>query len=246
MIVGLMAIIGATGNYNFFNLLTVALCVPCLDDRLLRSLVPPRLRSWIIEPRPRERRRLGRGVLVALLATFVVPASLAEAYRGIWRKPIPTGWYWPLLAADPFRLVNAYGLFRDMTLTRPEIVVEGSRDGRAWTAYEFKWKPGDVMRSPGFCEPHQPRLDWQMWFAALGPYQRNPWFAAFLQRLLEASPAVAQLLGTNPFPDAPPKYVRALLYDYTFTAAATRTESGAWWHRELIRVYAPPTSLTRR
>ena len=246
MIVGLMAIIGATGNYNFFNLLTVALCVPCLDDRLLRSFVPPRLRAWIVEPQPRERRRIGRGVSVALLAAFIIPTSLAEAYSGIWRRPVAWEWLSKLqTAADPFRLVSSYGLFRDMTLTRPEIVVEGSRDGRAWMAYEFRWKPGDVTRPPGFCEPHQPRLDWQMWFAALGSYQRTPWFGAFLQRLLEQSPAVVQLLEKNPFPDAPPKYVRALLYDYRFTDPSIRRATGAWWRRELVRVYAPPTSLGR-
>lgn len=247
MIVGLMALIGVTGNYNFFNLLTVALCVACLDDRLLRSLIPPRLRSWIVEPRSRQRRSIGRGVLVAMLAAFIIPTSLAEAYSGIWRRPVPWAWLSKLQAsADPFRLVHAYGLFRDMTLTRPEIVVEGSHDGRAWIAYEFRWKPGDVLRPPGFCEPHQPRLDWQMWFAALGNYQRTPWFGAFLQRLLEGSPPVVQLLEKNPFVEAPPKFVRALLYDYRFTDAATRRQTGAWWRRDLIRVYAPPTSLGRR
>jgi len=223
MIVGLMAIIGATGNYNFFNLLTFALCVACLDDTLLRKLVPRVLKGRIVVPRPRERLRVGRAVVVAVLAAYIVPASLAEAYSGVWRRPLPWTWARSALSPlDPFRIVNSYGLFRDMTLTRPEIVVEGSDDARTWQEYGFRWKPGDVDRAPAFCEPHQPRLDWQMWFAALGSYQRTPWVAGFLRRILEGSPAVLNLLDRNPFPDKPPRFVRALLYDYRFTSPEAR------------------------
>lgn len=247
MIVGLMAIIGATGNYNFFNLLTVVLCIPCLDDRLLSSFTPRRMRSWIVVPAPRERRRIGRLLLMVLVAAFILPISLAEGYSGIWRKPVTSPWFSKMLAAaDPYRVVNAYGLFRDMTLTRPEIIIEGSLDGRTWIEYEFPWKPGDLRRPPGFCQPHQPRLDWQMWFAALSTHQRTPWFGRFLQRILEGSQPVLALMEKNPFPDAPPKFVRALLYDYRFTDLAVRTDSGAWWRRELIRVYTGPSSLPRK
>jgi predicted DCC family thiol-disulfide oxidoreductase YuxK len=247
VIIGFMALIGATGNYNFFNLLAGALCVACLDDVLLRRFVPSRLRSWIVDPSPRERRRIGRAAIVAVLAAFIVPASLAESYSGVWRKPVP----WPAVreilgSVDPLRLVNSYGLFRDMTLTRPEIVVEGSNDGQTWLEYEFKWKPGYVKRRPGFVEPHQPRLDWQMWFAALSNYQRTPWFGKFLQRLLEGSPSVVALLERNPFPDAPPKFVRAVLYNYRFTDSASRRETGAWWRREKLGLYAKTMSLNRR
>lgn len=249
MIVGLMAVIGATGNYNFFNLLTVALCIPCLDDTLLKRFIPGVCRRWIATPRPRDQRRVGRGVVIALLAAFIIPASLAESYSGVWRRAVVWPWKWVHAVVDftdPFRLVNSYGLFRDMTLTRPEIVIEGSNDGRNWVEYEFKWKPGDVNRAPAFCEPHQPRLDWQMWFAALSNYQRTPWVAGLLRRLLEGSPEVLTLLDKNPFAGSPPKFVRALLYDYHFTEANTRSQSGAWWRREFIRVYAPPMSRSRQ
>ena len=137
------------------------------------------------------------------------------------------------------RSFNRYGLFMVMTTERPEILIEGSNDGADWRAYAFPWKPGDVALRPRFVAPHQPRLDWQMWFAALGSAEENPWLIQFLGRLLEGSPEVVGLLSANPFPDHPPRYVRATLYDYRFTDAAERRRSGAWWRRRLIGPYSP-------
>jgi hypothetical protein len=128
-----------------------------------------------------------------------------------------------------------------MTTERPEIVVEGSNDGKIWQAYQFRWKPGDVRERPRLVAPHQPRLDWQMWFAALGTYRENAWFIRFLGRLMEGAPEVVSLLASNPFPDAPPRYIRAVLYDYHFTRPG---EGPAWWRRELKGLYCPP--LARR
>jgi lipase maturation factor 1 len=145
--------------------------------------------------------------------------------------------------AAPFRSVNNYGLFAVMTTNRPEIIVEGSNDGQKWSAYEFKWKPGDLKRAPGFVEPHMPRLDWQMWFAALGNYQQNPWFINFLYRLLQGAPEVTRLLKTNPFSNAPPEYIRAVVHDYHFTDTATRARDGTWWRREFKGRYCPTLSL---
>ena len=142
-----------------------------------------------------------------------------------------------------FRIVNGYGLFRVMTKDRDEIVIEGSANGIDWLPYEFKWKPGDVMRAPGWCAPHQPRLDWQMWFAALGSYRENPWFGRLIVRLLEGSRDVSRLLATNPFPLEPPRYVRASFYRYRFTTLREHRESGAWWKREELREYLPTVSL---
>jgi len=129
-----------------------------------------------------------------------------------------------------------------MTTSRPEITLEGSDDGAEWRAYEFRWKPGDVMRRPRFVAPHQPRLDWQMWFAALGSYSENPWFIDFCGRLLQGSPEVTGLLAVNPFPRAPPRYLRAVVYDYRFTDFASRRATGAWWHREPQGLYLPVLS----
>jgi lipase maturation factor 1 len=146
--------------------------------------------------------------------------------------------------------VNDYGLFRQMTELRPEIVIEGSVDGKEWKPYEFRWKPGDPSRPPRFNTPHQPRLDWQMWFEALRLEQvhkvigsidfrdMSSWFQAFLVRLATGDAAVIDLLDTNPFPNAPPRFIRIVLYQYRFTTAAERRKTGNWWHRE--QVWAAP------
>jgi hypothetical protein len=129
-----------------------------------------------------------------------------------------------------------------MTTRRPEIIVEGSDDGRTWKPYEFRWKPGDVRRPPAFVAPHQPRLDWQMWFAALDGCEENPWFLNFLARLLQGEPAVTRLLEKNPFPSVPPRFLRSNLYDYRFTDRETRRATVAWWRREYVGVYCPIVS----
>jgi hypothetical protein len=140
---------------------------------------------------------------------------------------------------SPLRLVNSYGLFAVMTTERPEIVVEGSNDGVTWQAYEFRYKPGDLRRPPPMVAPHQPRLDWQMWFAALGTYQSNRWFVSFMERLLQGEPSVLRLLKSNPFLGTPPRYVRARLYQYHFTRRGDRD----WWSREEKGEYFPAVGL---
>ncbi|MGH9464800.1 MAG: lipase maturation factor family protein, partial [Thermoanaerobaculia bacterium] len=186
--------------------------------------------------------RLWRTVVVAPLGTALLVLSLLQmsATLGLARA-LPAAALEPLRWARPLRSVNGYGLFAVMTTSRPEIIVEGSRDGRTWVPYRFGWKPGPLEGRPRFVEPHQPRLDWQMWFAALAGPRRTPWFEPFLDRLLEGSPAVAGLLGEDPFPDGPPRFVRAELYDYRFTDLATRRASGRWWERS----YVAPYSLSR-
>jgi hypothetical protein len=164
-----------------------------------------------------------------LLETFTgrVPAVLNTALR----------------YTAPLQIVNTYGLFAVMTTERIEIILEGSADGETWQPYEFKYKPGDVKRAPAWVAPHQPRLDWQMWFAALSNYQANPWFASLTLRLLEGSPEVAGLLESNPFPRQPPRYIRATAYEYTFTDRETCRRTGAWWKREQRGSYLPAVGL---
>jgi hypothetical protein len=159
-------------------------------------------------------------------------------------------WSGPAAALDglemPFRSVNTYGLFAVMTTSRREIEIQGSNDGTNWLAYEFKYKPGDLKRRPRFVAPHQPRLDWQMWFAALGTYRQNPWFVNFCVRLLQGSPEVLPLLARDPFPNAPPKYLRAMVYDYHFSNWRERRTQGVWWRREPAGEYLPVISLDNR
>jgi hypothetical protein len=130
-----------------------------------------------------------------------------------------------------------------MTTERMEIIIDGSNDGVNWIEYPFKYKPGDVNRRPLWNIPWQPRLDWQMWFAALSPPASNPWFTRLMQRLLENSPDVIALLESNPFPTPPPLYVRAEFYEYNFTSSEEREKTGAWWRRNLMGFYFPATRL---
>ena len=232
----LQMVIAATGNYAFFNLLTIALAVLLIDDQSLSQRMRERLRVPEAGGRGRS---WPRAILAPVAALLFVVSSVHFASTLFRFSSLP----WPLEPAvrwiSPLRSTNGYGLFAVMTTSRPEIVVEGSDDGQTWRPYEFRWKPGDPMRRPRFVAPHQPRLDWQMWFAALGGYEENPWLVAFLQKLLEGSPQVIGLLARDPFAGHPPRYIRALLYDYRFTDAAARRQTGAWWQRELKGLYAP-------
>ena len=131
----------------------------------------------------------------------------------------------------PFRIVNGYGLFAVMTTVRPEIVLEATEDGATWMEYEFKYKAGDVTRRPPWVAPHQPRLDWQMWFAALGRPEDEPWLQILCRRLLDADRAVLNLLATDPFQGRRPQRIQAVLYQYQFTDSSTEPKA-AWWRRE--------------
>jgi len=239
-----MLLIAVTGNYCFFNWLTVALCVLLLDDELLRKVIPKRLESLFPQTGRPTKPPLYRLLGVATLALVIVLISGLETVARLTRSNhLPDSLVQVMRWVSPLRTVNSYGLFAVMTTTRPEIIVEGSNDGVTWLPYEFKWKPGDLNRAPGFVAPHQPRLDWQMWFAALGDYQSNPWFMNFMVRLLQGSPEVLALLKKNPFPDQPPRRLRAVLYEYRFTDIATRRRTGAWWHREQKGLYCPEITL---
>jgi len=234
----LQVLILLTGNYAFFNLLTISFCLFLLDDGYFRRALPKRLvPSAATSDRPRMWSRAVCGAFAAL-ALFVGAFQVARPFGLRW-APADAA----IRSVSPFEIINSYGLFAVMTITRPEIVIEGSNDGVTWLAYEFKYKPGDLTRRPAWVAPHQPRLDWQMWFAALGSYQSDPWIVRFMVRLLQGSPEVLRLLGHNPFPDTPPHYARAMLYQYRFTTPAERDLTGAWWSRELKGPYIPPVSL---
>ncbi len=234
----LQALIALTGNYCFFNLLTVSLCLLAVDDSVWPRLgrKPPerstirdtRWPSWLLFP----------------LAVFVVVLSGPL----LWSAFYPDAGFPPAFNAaygylEPFRSLNGYGLFRVMTKTRPEIIVEGSQDRVTWQPYEFKYKIGDLRRAPPWVAPHQPRLDWQMWFAALDDVRGEIWFVNFLARLLQGSTPVIALLDRNPFPESPPRYIRARLFQYHFTTAAEKKQTGAWWRRDREEPYCPVLSL---
>jgi predicted DCC family thiol-disulfide oxidoreductase YuxK len=246
LLIFLQLAIAATGNYCFFNLLTIALCLLLIDDSIWR-----RQRGVLQADR-------GKGAVVsdyffsdrfsiyaaAIVIILTLPINVQLVYSAFKPEAEWSSFLGRMYArAESFRIVNGYGLFRVMTKDRKEIVIEGSADGIDWKPYEFKWKPGDVMRAPGWCAPHQPRLDWQMWFAALSSYRQNSWFVQTVIALLHGKPKVAALFERNPFPETTPRYVRATLYRYRFTTAEEHRQTGAWWKRQELGEYLPAVSL---
>ena len=220
----LQVMILLTGNYTFFNWLTLALCLFLFDDAALARF---HLRA--------RTKRIHRRFVIAVASLLIVLSGL-ELWGVFFQGESSL-----VRLAAPFGIVNTYGLFAVMTTTRPEIIVQGSNDGVTWLDYQFKYKPGDLKQPPRWVAPFQPRLDWQMWFAALG--QHPPWVDNFMVRLLQGSPTVLALLAKNPFPDKPPAFIRAQLYDYTFTDFATRRATGNWWQSRPLGPYFPQISL---
>ncbi len=218
--VGLMALqaaLFAAGNYSFYNVLTFMLAVPLLDDGLLR-------------------RGPGPGRVVRAPSTWLVAVLFGVLSVGMF---LGRGFDSRVLAfVRGFSTINPYGAFAVMTRTRAEIVLEGSVDGVTWTPYEFPFKPGALDRRPGFIAPWQPRLDWQMWFAALGTCEDNPWVLSLQQRLLEDAAPVKALFET--VPAATPRVLRTRVFEYRF---APLHAPGRWWTRTETGPYCPAVSL---
>lgn len=219
-----------TGNYGFFNLLALVLLVPLVPDGVWQSLAGDTL--------PTPAGTAGSATAAAVLAAPLLAAHALRLYTTVYRPR----WARTLLRRlVPLRLANGYGLFAVMTTARPEIVIEGY-DGEVWRPYRFRWKPGQPARAPRWNAPHQPRLDWQLWFAALSG--RPPaWVQRFAARLLEGSPPVLRLLDGDPFDGAPPQAVRAWLYDYRFASVGQRRATGRWWQRDRVGTYLAPVTL---
>ncbi len=204
LLIAFQVAIAVTGNYCFFNLLTIALCLLLFDDG---TWAPKRERE-VAGPRRQWPAFVPAAALIVTLPLNIWLMYTAIAPRADWPRALLALY----ARVEPFRIVNGYGLFRVMTQERPEIVFEGSADAFDWQPYEFKWKPGDLKRAPQWNAPHQPRLDWSMWFAALGSRRDRLVAERFAQRLLQNEPSVLRLIAKNPFPNKPPQYVRASLY----------------------------------
>jgi predicted DCC family thiol-disulfide oxidoreductase YuxK len=234
-IAALMALIALTGNYGFFNLLTAALCLSALDDSLpLLARLAPKTAPRAASP--------WRARALAVFAVFWLAAGGVEWSLQVGlTPPARRAWTALLAAAEPLRSINHYGLFAVMTTSRDEISVEVSADGREWREWPFLWKPGDPRRAPPLTALHMPRLDWQMWFAALGA--PSPWMNNFVFRLLQGSPPVEGLMGRSPLGGARPVYARAALWSTRFSTADERRADGAWWRRERKGLYFPVVSL---
>ena len=234
----LQILILLTGNYTFFNLLTLVLCLWLIDETY-----------WGKPPAPvTSQRSSGKSpqrLVLYPVSSLIVLLSTVFLCSFSFRLPVP--WPSPILAiyraVSPFHLVNTYGLFQVMTTERPEITLEGSQDGVNWEAYKFKYKVGAPSVAPPFVAPHQPRLDWQMWFAALSTRERTPWFIPFCVKLLQGSEDVLALLADNPFHDHPPRYLRAKKHVYLFTTLEEKADTGNWWNRISAGEYLGAISL---
>lgn len=224
-----------SGNLSWLNYLTILPAVACFDDAFLRRFLPLRLpetkplstvRRWILN---------GLAGIVVLLSippvlNMISPAQMMNA------------------SFEPFHLVNTYGAFGSVTRERNEIIIEGTEEEvlgpvTKWREYEFKAKPGDVKRRPPIVAPYHYRLDWLMWFAAMSDYRSYPWILNLTAKLLQGDPATLQLLANDPFPQVPPKFIRAVLYRYRFTTTEEKKKTGHWWSRMRAGEYLPPLSL---
>jgi predicted DCC family thiol-disulfide oxidoreductase YuxK len=229
-----------TGNYNWFNLQAMLLCLLLFDDAALEKCLPRRL-VHALSRRGRPRTSTAASVMVCAWGLVLVFLSLVEMDMRFGGSP-PAALREMDRLIEPLRMTSSYGLFAVMTTERDEIIIEGSDDGAEWRPYEFRYKPGDVGRRPAWNIPHQPRLDWQMWFAALDDPRRVNWFPHFLERLLENEPCVTDLLESNPFAAKAPRYIRAQFYDYTFSGGED-LRKGLWWRRRSVGLYFPVVRL---
>ncbi len=262
IVTGLQVNIILTANYTFLNYIVLSLGVLLLDDRILLRFLPKRWRDEFTlmatsapgEPAPhnddsdtlaeiaaraakRSQVRVLKLALTSVVLLWIFYATMAQM---LWmffpRLPLPRS---PVAALEPFRIANRYGLFAVMTRGRYEIEFQGSNDGQEWTAYPFRYKPQALNQPPGIYAPYQPRLDWNLWFASLGFWRDYPIVISTEERLLAGNKDVLSLFAGNPFSSAPPRQVRAVLWQYWFTSMAEKRATGDWWKRKYLGIYAP-------
>jgi len=231
LMAGFQIVVLATGNYGFFNCLSLALCLWILDDG--------HLPGGPASPVAEQRQRPAATVAMTALTVLLVPLTLLPFLPFVGRaRPLARALLPVSAAVEDLRSINAYHLFAQMTLVRREPVIEGSDDGVTWRPYELRYEPGDVDRAPPFVAPHQPRVDFQIWFLLLGRGLSH-WFLTLLDRMRHDPAAVAPLFARDPFGGAPPRFLRLAIYRYRFTDAETRARTGAWWTRDLEGVSRP-------
>jgi hypothetical protein len=261
----------ATANYTFLNYLVLVLAILLLDDGYLRRFVPERWRGGLVSSERAVAAPVAvesaegeaavesteaaaanasnrarpfawvRAAVAGFVLTWIFYATTVPLVRMLWSEsPLPTA---PVAVLEPWRIANSYGLFAVMTPHRYEIEFQGSNDGQSWTPYPFRYKPQDVRERPGIYAPYQPRFDWNLWFASLGSWLQNPLVPRTQELLLANDPAVLGLFKANPFPNAPPKYVRAVLWQYWFSTPEEKRALGVWWTRQYLGTYAPTLTV---
>ncbi len=232
-----------SGNLSFLNWLTIAPCIACFDDGFLRHLLP----KWLVARADRAAALAGsrpgaskiQPVVAWALVVLILWQSVAPVRNLFSNRQIMN------TSFNQLHLVNTYGAFGSVGRQRPEIIIEGTGDSiltsrTEWKAYEFKAKPGDPDRRPSVVSPYHHRIDWQIWFAAMSDPAHHPWVVHLVWKLLHNDPQSLGLLANNPFPDAPPKFIRAELYRYRFAPSGPGAGRGVYWHRERLGVWLPP------
>jgi len=238
----LQLVIIATSNHNWINLLTIILCLFLLDDELLKKILPRRLCLYIsggsgvdmpIPDKPSAR----RNYILPVFAFMILFSSISAFTVMVTRIRLPE------IVQDTTSLVRLWGIghifhvFPTMQTERHELELQGSDDAIEWKTYVFKYKPGATDKRPVFNVPHQPRLDWMVWFVPPRSREMLYWYDRFITRVHEGSPEVLCLLEYNPFPDRPPRYLRVQVYQYWFTTAEEREQTGSWWKREYLGLF---------
>lgn len=233
--IGLQLIVWLTGNFSYLNHMTAAFSIILFSNFFLSPVMDPP----IVYP---------TNIITDSLITLIGIAFFILQIFRFWHhfQPLPRAIVNWIYSFSTLHLVNRYGLFAVMTKERIEIIIEGSEDGVEWKEYLCKYKPSEITRRPRRISPYQPRIDWQMWFLPFDDFEAEQWFHQFLYHLLKGTPAVVNLIRHNPFPDAPPKYIRALAYDYKFSTAQQKKELGWWWQRQYMGPFSPVLTLTTR
>jgi hypothetical protein len=242
-----------TGNYAFLNYIVFLLGFLLLDDRFVEWIVTHRILQFIegkhseatpitvsSEKTQAEWRKIFAGARRVIAVACFALVFYSTTVWFVWRlQPDAPVWGRPARIAEIFHIASIYGLFASMTHQRREIEFQGSIDGTAWIAYPFRYKPQDPSKPPGIYAPYQPRFEWNLWFASLGEWTQYQFVLSTEECLLQNQPDVLELFENNPFPDGPPKRVRAVIYQYWFTDLNTKRETGMWWRRQLLGDFAP-------
>ncbi len=214
----------ASSNHNWINLLTIILCLFLLDDRIVGKILPARITRRINTQITKS-----ASPLLAVVAVIIISTSLVVFYQMALHKPLADNILKPTILVRSWGIGHVFHIFPTMQTQRQEFQIEGSYDGRTWKAYQFKYKPGPLQRRPEFIIPHQPRLDWMIWFVPPQVPQLMNWFDRFLYKLQQDSPEVLALLEYNPFENKPPRYIRVQVFQYKFTTPQEKQQSGNWW-----------------
>ncbi len=240
LLIGFQLFLIVSGNLSFLNWLTIVICIPLFDDQALQSLLPKR---WVLKAAQRAQQKqtgLSRRIVIGSVAALLLVLSVNPIVNMLSPNQIMN------TSFDPFHLMNTYGAFGSVGKIRYEIIIQGTQNrelgpNTQWKEYEFWAKPGDVQRRPPFIAPYQPRLDWQIWFAAMSTIEREPWLVHLIYKLLQNDPGALRLLAKNPFPDRRPTYIRVELYEYHFTRLGE--SPGTWWKRKRVDTYLRPVYL---